>query len=248
MYGRSDKYCPACREARRKKNRQVYPLCPMCNEPTSTQSGFLSEYQGFRLDIIKVCCKDCIPQFEALPNSEQLTWLRRAMVKTYGETAVIYALHYDVSGAVHYIGRTKHLKRRMAEYRRNWDKEIAAYSVLEELSFGPLSMERESRWILYALKSGWPIDNYDMFTPERRASKHAKWPEQGYQDEQSAPDRQNEVEAEERHRKEALLAAITDIEPLTCPFEVIKPLLKKFYNTCDSQIVDWYCQQLTKEG
>jgi hydrogenase maturation factor HypF (carbamoyltransferase family) len=76
-------------EERRKNNRQAYPLCPMCRTPTYV-SDFLRDYQGQRLDIIKVCCKKCIPSFEALPKNEQLERLRLAMIKTYGETAVIY--------------------------------------------------------------------------------------------------------------------------------------------------------------
>jgi len=136
------------------------------------------------------------------------------MVKTYGETAVIYGLQYDESFHCHHIGRTKHLKRRMAEYRRNWDREIASYSVLEEIPFGPLSMERESRWILHALKHGWPIDNFDRFPNEEK----------------------------EHHTKARIWREVANIEPLTCSFGVIAPIIRRggFMNTCDMDIVHWF--------
>lgn len=129
--GWSDKYCPTCHEARRMKNRQAYPLCPMCNAPTRVYD-FMREYQGFWLDIIRVCCERCTPRFEALSESEQLEYLRRAIVKAYGETAVIYALQYDDQASCHHIGRTKHYMRRMAEYKRNWHRDIHHDFVLQQ--------------------------------------------------------------------------------------------------------------------
>ena len=231
-YGRSDKYCPTCREEQRKKNRQAYPLCPMCGTPTKVYD-FLREYNGYKLDIIKVCCTTCIPRFEAMTEHEQRSWLRSAMVKTYGETAVIYALRYDACETCHHIGRTKHLTRRMAEYRRNWDKPIHSYYILEEVPYGPLSMERESRWILYALKHGWPIDNFDMFTSERFASRS---PEPHMPNE-----RLREMEENEQLEKARLLAAVANLEPLTAPFDQIAPIIRSgFMNTCDMLIAHWF--------
>lgn len=216
-YGFSEKYCPTCREERRKKNRQSYPLCPMCSTPTRI-GDFLGEYHGYRLDLIKVCCKNCIPHFEALPEVEQLASLRRAMVNAYGETAVIYALQYDEHPCQH-IGRTKHYARRMAEYKRDWYKDIQHHFILQQLSFGPLSMEYESRWMMHALKQHWPIDNFDLL----------KGGEDGLGGQR--------IQAR-------LIEAVQSFEPLTAPFEVVAPLLREnFSNTCDTKIVNWYCEQ-----
>ena len=110
--------CRDCHEAYRKRSRQTYPICPLCNTPTR-RWGFLRAYQGYQLDLIKVCCESCIPQFEALAETEQVEALRDAMVKAYGETAVIYALQYDDHFSCQHIGRTKHYSRRMAEYQRD---------------------------------------------------------------------------------------------------------------------------------
>ncbi|GHO98498.1 hypothetical protein KSF_085460 [Reticulibacter mediterranei] len=140
--------------------------------------------------------------------------MRNAMRNAYGESAVIYALHYDASDTVCHIGRTKHLTRRMAEYRRNWDKPIHHYSVLEDIIPGALSMERESRWMLHAFKYGWPIDNFELL--------------QGGDDRLSG-----------WHTQEKLTLAVADFEPLTAPFEVIEPLLRYFSNTSDTRIVHW---------
>ncbi len=188
--------CPRCRYSYRKKNRQVYPLCPLCGTPTRVWD-FLQEYRGYRLDLIKVCCKMCIPRFNAFSEAEQLRRLRNAMKNAYGASAAIYALHYDASDTVHHIGRTKVLTRRMAEYRRNWDQPIHHSSVLEDVTPGALSMERESRWMMHALKHGWPIDNFELI--------------HGGEDGLSG-----------QHTQEALTLAVATIEPLTASFEVIE--------------------------
>jgi hypothetical protein len=210
--------CKACHEAYRKRNKQVNPLCPTCNAPTRI-SDFLRTYQGYRLDKIKVCCKQCIPRFEALPESEQLTLLRRAMVKAYGETAVIYGLQYDDTFPCHHIGRTKHYARRMAEYKRNWYRDLQHHFVLQQLTFGPLSMEYESRWILHALKYQWPIDNFEVL----------KIGEDGL---------------EGRHSQAKLIEAVQPIEPLIAPFKVVWPVIHEYFgNTRDAEVVNWYCLQ-----
>jgi hypothetical protein len=155
------------------------------------------------------------------------------MVKTYGETAVIYALRYDVCETCHHIGRTKHLTRRMAEYRRNWDRPIHSHYVLEEVPFGPLSMERESRWILHALKEGWPIDNLNMFAFERIASRSSEL--------HTPNERQREIQEKEQHKKARLLTEVADLEPLTAPFEQIAPIIRSgFMNTIDMFIAHWF--------
>jgi hypothetical protein len=238
-YGYSEKYCPPCHEERHKNNRQAYPFCPMCGTPTSV-SEFLREYRGYRLDLIKVCCKQCIPAFEALTDREQIEWLRRAMVKAYGETAVIYALQYDDTFPYQHIGRTKHLKRRMADYRRNWYREVKAHHVLEVIPFGPLSMERESRWILHALKQGWPIDNFDMLAPDK-AAQQSERADSGA--DRIVLERLYENHAKELCKKEELTVSVADFEPLTAPFETIEPLLKHFGNTIDAHIVHWFMEQ-----
>src|SRR5713101_1339407 len=88
--------CRDCHEEYRVRGR---PLCQMCY--TRTQSGgFLREYEGYHLDIIRVCCENCIPQFEALSEWKQIDLLRRAMVTTYGETAVIYVVNTLRSGRI----------------------------------------------------------------------------------------------------------------------------------------------------
>jgi hypothetical protein len=216
MYGYSEKYCPHCREERRKKNRQSYPLCPMCSTPTR---HILREYHGYPLDLIKVCCKNCIPQFEALLETAQLASLRQAMVKAYGETAVIYALQYDDYFPCQHIGRTKHYNRRMAEYKHNWHREIKHHFILEEIPFGPLSMERESRWFLHALKNGWPIDNFELLKIGEDGLGGSRLQSQ-------------------------LVEAVQSFEPLIAPYEVARPLIKRMMNTIDTDIVHWFVEQL----
>ncbi len=184
--------CQSCHEAYRNRNNRINPQCPMCGIRRQGHA-FLREYQGHRLDLIKVCCETCIPRFKVLPEAEQLRRLRNAIKHVYGDYAVIYALHYDASNTVHHIGRTKHLTRRMAEYRRkNWYKPIHHYNVLEEVTPGGLSMERESRWMLHALKHGWPIDNFELL----------KTDEDGLGGQR--------IQAE-------LIQAVADIESLTAP-------------------------------
>ena len=140
------------------------------------------------------------------------------MVQTYGETAVIYALQYDDHFPCQHIGRTKHYKRRMQEYKSRWDREIKHHFILEEVPFGPLSMERESRWMLHALKHGWPIDNFELLTTG----------EDGLGGK----------------RMQAKLTEVVQLfEPLTAPFEVIEPLLSYFMNTCDARIVHWFVER-----
>lgn len=227
--------CIPCHEVYRKGNRQAYPLCPMCNTPTLSYD-FLREYQGYGLQFIKVCCENCIPQFEALPEHEQMVWLRSAMVAAYGETAYIYGLQYEEDSHIaqegslwekckntffcHHIGRTKHLARRMSEYRKKWHRTINAHHVLEELPFGPLSMERESRWMFHALKYQWPIDNF-----ERTVGR----------------------DNQESSRQQAKLTeAVQSFEPLTAPFETIEPFLHiGNTGTGDAHIVHWFLQQFT---
>jgi hypothetical protein len=212
------KRCKSCHDAYRARNQQVHPLCPMCKTPTRSWE-FLREYQGFGLDLIQICCENCIPQFEVLPESEQLKLLRCAMVKAYGETAVIYALQYDNHFPCQHIGRTKQYDRRMGEYRKRWYKDIQHHFILQQLSFGPLSMEYESRWMMHALKHQWPIDNFELF--------------KGGEDGLSG-----------QHQQARLTEVVQLFEPLTVPFEVVAPLIREnFGNTRDVEIVNWYCSK-----
>ena len=211
--------CRECHEAYLTRNKQVYPICPLCRTPARV-GDFLGEYHDYGLDLIKVCCKNCIPHFEALPDPEQRELLRRAMVNAYGETAVIYALQYDDYFPVQHIGRTKHYMRRMAEYRKkDWYKDIQHHFILQKLSFGPLSMEYESRWMMHALKHRWPIDNFELF--------------KGGEDGLSG-----------QRQQARLTEAAQSFEPLTAPFEVVAPFIREnFGNTGDTEIVNWYCSQ-----
>lgn len=194
------------------------PLCLLCGKPTHL-SDFLHTYHGYPLDLIKICCKQCIPRFEALPKHEQLKLLRQAMVKAYGEKAVIYALQYDDPFPCRHIGRTKNYKQRMADYKRDWYKDIQHHFVLQHLSFGPLSMEYESRWMMHALKYGWPIDNFEVL-------------------------RGGEDGLIGQRQQVRLTEAVQSFEPLTASFEVVGPLIRKnFLNTRDTGIVNWYCLQ-----
>lgn len=207
--------CRNCHEAYRTKSS---PRCQICSTQARSR-GFLREYKGFHLDIIRVCCEGCIPRFEALPEGKQLELLRCAMVQTYGKTAVIYALQYDEHFPCQHIGRTKHYERRMAEYKRDWYKDIQRHFILQQLSFGPLSMEYESRWMMHALKYRWPIDNFDLL--------------KGGEDGLSG-----------QRQQARLTEAVQAFEPLTAPFEVVRPLIRgNFMNTCDIEIVNWYCSQ-----
>ncbi|MFL5624267.1 MAG: hypothetical protein ACJ788_01565 [Ktedonobacteraceae bacterium] len=217
------KRCKPCHEAYRKGNRHIYPRCPLCNT-SSHRSNFLPEYQGYHLDLIDVCCKQCISQFEARPVHEQLDLLRRAMIAAYGNTAVIYALQYDDHFPCQHIGRTKNYERRMADYKRDWYRGILRHFILHQLAFGPLSMEYESRWMMHALKHRWPIDNFALF--------------------KSGEDGLSGMRQQAR-----LTEAVQAFEPLTAPFEVVGPLLREnFQNTSDAHIVNWYCSQYDRRA
>ena len=80
-------------------------------------------------------------------------------------------------------------------------------------------MEYESRWMMHALKYGWPIDNFELLT--------------GGEDGLSG-----------QRQQVRLTKAAQLFEPLTAPFEVIGPLIQEnFLNTRDAEIVNWYCSQ-----
>ena len=212
------KRCKPCHEAYRDGSRQSRPLCLLCDQPAN-RSDFLHTYHGYRLDLIKVCCKQCIPRFNMLSEHEQLGLLHKAMVIAYGKTAEIYALQYDDLFPCQHIGRTKNYQRRMAEYQRDWYRDIQHHFILQQVSFGPLSMEYESRWMMHALKYGWPIDNFALF--------------KGGDDGLSG-----------QRQQEQLTRAVHVFEPLTAPFEVVGPLIREYFmNTCDTEIVNWYCSQ-----
>lgn len=142
------------------------------------------------------------------------------MVKAYSETAVIYALQYDDHFPCQHIGRTKHYSRRMAEYQRDWYMEIKHHFILEEVPFGPLSMEREARWMMHALKYQWPIDNFDLL--------------KGGEDGLSG-----------KRQQARLTEAVQSFEPLIAPYEIVGPLLYgNFINTADADIVHWLVERL----
>lgn len=85
-------------------------------------------------------------------------------------------------------------------------------------------MEYESRWMMYALKRGWPIDNFELL--------------------KIGEDGQGGI----RHQAE-LAEIVRDIEPLTAPFEVIQPLLHRFFlNTGDAAIANWYCSHYARSA
>lgn len=209
------KRCKPCHKTYREGNKQVRPLCLMCQAPTQ-RHDFLQEYNGYRLDIIKVCCKQCIPQFEALPEAKQLELFHQAMIKAYGKTSVVYALQYDDQFPCQHIGRTKDYVSRMAQYKRGWYREIKRHFILQQL-FGPLSMEYESRWMLHALKHRWPIDNFELL----------KFGTDGLSG---------------TRQQSTLTEAVQSFEPLTVPFEVVEELIyNDFIGTTDAEIVHWYC-------
>lgn len=223
--GSSATYCPYCYIERRKKNRLAYPVCQMCNRPVRV-CNFIHRYREFRLDAVYVCCRACFPRFDTLSEDEQVQKLYQAVVTTYGKEAVIYGLHYDDSEEVYHIGRTKRITSRIADYKKNWYREIRGYKILEHVSFGGLSVEREARWMLHALKYGWPIDNYDLLAPDKAASQsHIEAYIEGYMRDQQ--------------RKARLLAAAANMEPLTAPFEIIEPLLDNFVQAHDASIIHW---------
>lgn len=209
------KRCKPCHEAYRFRGQ---PLCQMCNAHTQSRD-FLREYKGYPLDIVRVCCEQCIPRFEALPELEQLELLRRAMITTYGDMAVIYALQYDDHFPCQHIGRTKHYERRMADYKRDWYKDIQHHFILQQLTFGPLSMEYESRWMMHALKHHWPIDNFELL--------------KGGEDGLSG-----------KRQQARLTGAVQAFEPLVASFEVVGPLIQEnFLGSSDAEIVNWYCSR-----
>jgi hypothetical protein len=211
--------CEFCHDAYRRRNRQLYPSCLLCG--TSTESGaFLRMYQGFSLDLIRFCCEACIPRFLALSESEQLLYLRRGIVAAYGEQAVVYAIQDDAGFPLQHIGRTKHYTKRMATYCRRWERPILRTFVLQPLSFGGLSMEYESRWMLHALKYGWPIDNFARL--------------------EAGVDESSPIKGQE----ERLRALVAHIEPLTDPYAVVGPLVERYFiGAADAAIVNWYCEQ-----
>lgn len=244
VYGTAT-YCPRCHYERRKNNRQVYPLCPMCKTPTRVYD-FLRTYQGYRLDIIRVCCTQCEPQFFALSEEEQLAWLRAAMVKAYGETGIIYAIQHDDTFLYQHIGRTKDLKQRLRGYKQKWPRAIKDVHILEEVPFGGLAIEREARWIFHAVKHGWPIDNFQMFSPERQALLA----ERTFSYEVPILENWPEAHRKEQAREEALRTALTDVEPLLAPFEVLASLLEMagLSNTRDAHIGHWFVTHLMRSA
>ncbi len=209
------KRCKECHDTYLQHNKSVNPPCRICKTPTRV-GDFLPAYYGYRLDLIRICCRRCIPRFEELTESEQRVLLKQAMTEAYGKTSVIYALQYDDTFPCQHIGRTKRYTRRMDEYKRNWHQDIRHHFVLQQLSFGPLSIEYEIRWMLYALKQGWTIDNFDLleFGKDRRGEKH--------------------VQAK-------VTEAVQTLNPFTTSFEIVRPLIRGFTNTIDAEIVNWYC-------
>ena len=132
---------------------------------------------------------------------------------------MIYALQYDEQFPCQHIGRTKNYTRRMADYKHDWHKDIKRHFVLQQLSFGPLSMEYESRWMMHALKYRWPIDNFELLKGGEDGKTGLR--QQAY-----------------------LTEAVQAFEPLTAPFEVVGPLIRGYFlGTSDAEIVSWYCSQ-----
>jgi hypothetical protein len=85
-----------------------------------------------------------------------------------------------------------------------------------------LTMEYESRWMMHALKCGWPIDNFELL----------KLGEDGLGG---------------INRQAQLTEIVQGFDPLTAPFEVIQPLLRKYFtNTADAAIANWYCSHYVR--
>jgi hypothetical protein len=56
---------------------------------------------------------------------------------------------------------------------------------------------------------------------------------------------QEEAYTKELEKKTRLLQEVADIEPLTAPFEVIRPIIRgSFSNIIDMDIVHWLVSQL----
>jgi hypothetical protein len=104
------------------------------------------------------------------------------------ESGTIYALCEPSTGAVRYIGKARHLTRRLSHYRshphsphlRNWFAKLKRKGLeprvreLEQRLFG--LGEAEQRWIAHGRKRGWRLINVTEgggsgapLTPERRA-------------------------------------------------------------------------------
>lgn len=210
--------CEECHEIWRKNFcPTAYPTCQMCGT-VKKYSHFLQEYNGNRLDIIKVCCTDCIPQFTALPENEQIAFLRRAMVKTYGAEASIYCIHYGDGEHHNHIGRTKNIGRRMSQYRAKLGDKFHHYHILEKLPFGPLSMERESLWMAHAIKHGWPIDNFLLMIVDKDRLGFSQ-------------------------HQQKIAGMVQTIEPLTAPWSDTKPIVQSFMGTLDAEIVRWFLER-----
>ena len=179
LYGYSTNYCPFCHESRRKTNRQAYPLCQMCNKPTKA-GDFLRVYQGYSLNFIRVCCKQCDTYFHSLPEQEQVQLINKAALAYYKSPSYIYALVDPRDRSIHKVGRTYNTNRRIREticnshhssfpVRRvsDWIQELDDIGVkpdmqiLETVSYGPSSIERELRWMLYGYYSHWPLHNLE---------------------------------------------------------------------------------------
>jgi len=125
----------------------------------------------------------------------------------------------------------------LKHYNSKWSRAIKAYHIVEEVPFGGPTIDREARWLLHALKYGWPLDNFGMYGKEQR--KYLKRPSAFDLDATQQPLRDAFSEKMQAETAE-LMTALAAIEPLTAPFEVIQPLFATLPNTGDAQIIHWF--------
>ena len=89
-------------------------------------------------------------------------------------------------------------------------------------------MEYEARWIMHALKQGWPIDNFEKFMIDTQEKQEA------------TPQEIEEIELHNqnwRNIKADILKFVDTIDPLTTSFDALQPYLHHFPNSRDAGIV-----------
>ena len=200
FYGRSSTYCPFCYEKRRKKNKQAYPICPICSTSTPVYK-FLDHYQGYTLfgggTAIRICCRKCEAAFLALSASNQSFYIRQRCELAFPRGQVIYNLVDPESHLVRYIGRTHDLKKRFQRHlsersnvpavlnekpyysRPNWMHDMHSKGlrptekILKEVEIAPTAIEWETRYILHGFQQDWPLTNIESAIEELVAKARA---------------------------------------------------------------------------
>lgn len=179
-------------EEKRKRNRAVYPICQLCQQPAHYRD-FIFRHRGLTADTIKICCKPCVGQFNTLPEEKQREFIRLACVVTYGPEQYIYQIVNPETRVPFYVGRSKNAAKRFKQHMRELTRpndtsmflpEEKLYSshdmmrdlmargltpglvIIERVTPGAAAVEREIRHILNGIQRAWPLLNMEAYKPE----------------------------------------------------------------------------------